>query len=115
MIGEPAVGTDVNPTEEQWKALEHDPAFQKLFAAKMRFIVPATIFFIVYYFGFLILVGYFPTVMETKVAGDINLAYVAALSNFVMAWVIAWLYSSRAKAWDAQAEAIVAKVKGGAK
>ena len=115
MIGEPAVGTDVHPTEDQWKALEHDPAFQKLFSAKMRFIIPATIFFIVYYFGFLILVGYFPSVMEIKVAGNINLAYIAALSNFVMAWIIAYLYSQRAKSWDEQAEAIVSQVKGGAK
>jgi uncharacterized membrane protein (DUF485 family) len=115
MIGEPAVPTDVRLTEDQWKALEHDPAFQALFAAKMRFIIPAMIVFVVYYFGFLILVGYFPTLMETNVVGHINIAYIAALSQFAMAWIITYFYAQRAKSWDEQAEAVIAKFKGGAR
>ena len=39
--------------------------FRALVAAKRRFIVPATIFFIVYYFALPILVGYAPDLMKT--------------------------------------------------
>jgi len=79
----------------------------------MAFIIPATIFFIVYYFSLPVLVGYFPTAMETKVIGDINVAYLFALSQFVMTWVVTGLYVGQAKKWDVQAAAIIAKVKGG--
>ena len=35
-----------------------------------------------------VLVGYFPSLMERRVAGKINLAYLFALSQFFMAWTI---------------------------
>jgi uncharacterized membrane protein (DUF485 family) len=113
MIGEPAVITDIRPTEEQWKALENDPDFQALVSAKMRFIVPATIFFVLYYFALPVLVGYFPTFMETTVIGKVNLAYLFALSEFAMAFIITYLYAQRAKGWDEQSEKLIAKFKGG--
>lgn len=115
MIGEPAVFTDFKPTEEQWKAFENDPEFQALVSDKMRFIIPATIFFVVYYFALPVLVGYFPTFMETKVIGNINLAYLFALSEFAMAFVITYLYARRARTWDDRSEQLIAKFKGGAR
>jgi uncharacterized membrane protein (DUF485 family) len=115
MIGEPAVFTDFTPTEEQWKGFENDPDFQALVSDKMRFIIPATIVFVVYYFALPVLVGYFPTFMETKVIGNINLAYLFALSEFAMAFIITYLYARRAKTWDDQSEKLIAKFKGGAR
>lgn len=99
----------------EWEAIEADPEFQRLLAEKRRFIVPATVFFIVYYFALPVLVGYFPTAMETEVVGKINLAYLFALSQFFVAWGIAWLYVRRAARFDRMAAAIVARVKGGAR
>ena len=47
-------------TAAEWQAIESDPDFRPLVAAKRKFIVPATVFFIVYYFALPVLVGYFP-------------------------------------------------------
>jgi uncharacterized membrane protein (DUF485 family) len=97
----------------EWHAIETAPEFQQLVADKRRFIIPGTIFFIVYYFALPILVGYFPDLMDTNVIGNINLAYLFALSQFFMAWTLMYLYVRRARQWDAMAANIVEKVRGG--
>ncbi len=97
----------------EWQAIEADSEFQQLVAAKRRFIIPATIFFIVYYFALPVLVGYFPGLMDTNVIGKINLAYLFALSQFFMAWILMYLYVRRARTWDDMASKIVEKVRGG--
>ncbi len=100
------------PADVNWTAIEGDRDFQGLVREKRNFIIPATIFFLVYYFGFLIIVGYFPALVDVDIIGHINLAYLFALSQFVMAWVIVYLYVRRARTFDRLANAIVAKVKG---
>ncbi len=102
-------------TASEWERIEADPQFRELVAAKRSFIVPATIFFIVYYVALPVLVGYFPGLMDRRVIGQINIAYLFALSQFFMAWIIAALYIRRAGAWDKMAAAIVSKVRGGRK
>jgi uncharacterized membrane protein (DUF485 family) len=98
-------------TPEEWQRIEASPDFQALVAEKRRFILPATVFFIVYYFALPVLVGYFPSLMERRVVGKINLAYLFALSQFFMAWTITYLYVVRARRYDAMAGAIVGKVR----
>jgi cation/acetate symporter len=53
---------------------------------------PPRFFFIVYYFALPILVGYAPKFMSRPVLGPLNIAYLFALSQFFMAWIIALLY-----------------------
>jgi uncharacterized membrane protein (DUF485 family) len=98
--------------EHDWTAIESTPAFRELVASKRRFIVPATVFFIVYYFALPVLVGYFPGVMGRDVVGRVNVAYLFALSQFAMAWVVMALYVRRARGFDAQEHAIVERVAG---
>lgn len=95
-----------------WSQVEAEPQFRELVAAKRRFIVPATVFFIVYYFALPILVGYFPGVMDRDVVGSINLAYLFALSQFAMAWLVMWLYVRRARHFDALEHGIVQRHAG---
>ena len=85
--------------------------FRALLAAKRRFIVPATVFFIVYYFALPVLVGYAPRLMAAKVFGVINVAYLFALSQFFVAWIVAVLYVRAASRFDAMASAIVDQYK----
>jgi uncharacterized membrane protein (DUF485 family) len=45
--------------------------------------------------------------MRTNVIGHINIAYLFALSQFIMAWVLAWLYIRRAdNVFDVLAEKV---------
>src|SRR5690349_15703081 len=58
-----------------WDAIANDPGFAELKRAKRRFIVPTTIFFLVYYMALPVLVGFFPAAMKTAVWGKMNWAY----------------------------------------
>jgi uncharacterized membrane protein (DUF485 family) len=85
-------------------------------ATKKTFIVPAFIFFVLYYFALPVLVGYAPQFMATKVIGGLNLAYLFALSQFFVAWLIAGLYVKAANNFDRLAKDIVDRaeiLKGG--
>ena len=94
-----------------WKRLAATEGFRSLIAAKVRFIVPAVVFFIVYYFTLPVLVGYAPRLMEKKILGPVNLAYVFALSQFFMAWIIAALYVRAAGRFDKKVERVLALLK----
>ena len=89
-----------------WDAIAAREEFRALRRAQARFIVPAMIFFVVYYFALPILVGTAPALMETEVIGVVNLAYLFALSQFFMAWGIAFLYVRAARRWDEAARKI---------
>jgi uncharacterized membrane protein (DUF485 family) len=94
-----------------WDKIAALEEFRALLKAKLKFIASATVFFVVYYFALPVLVGYAPALMETKIFGVVNLAYLFALSQFIMAWVIAALYVRAAGRFDKMAEAILAKLK----
>ena len=51
-----------------WDRLAALAEFKALLAAKRRFILPATVFFIAYYFALPVLVGYAPRLMGAAVA-----------------------------------------------
>ena len=97
-----------NPTTSQpvqihqaiWDRVSAMNEFKLLLLAKREFVVPAVIVFVVYYFLLPISVGYFPELMGRKVWGPVNLAYLFALSQFIVAWLIAALYVRAAKKFD---------------
>ena len=90
-----------------WEKLAASERFRNLLKAKRRFIVPAMIFFVVYYFALPVLIGYARPFMETRVWGPVNLAYLFALSQFFMAWIIAALYVRAAARFDKMARAVI--------
>lgn len=93
-----------------WDEVAAMEEFRGLLKTKLRFIAPATVFFVVYYFALPVLVGYAPELMQTRVFGVVNLAYLFALSQFIMAWAVAFLYVRAAGRFDKLAEAIRAKL-----
>ena len=106
---------DGAPTGGEWEVIERDDDFRALVNAKRGFIFPATAFFIVYYFALPVLVGYWPEMMSRDVIGEINLAYLFALSQFAMAWIIMVMYVRRARVFDRMVARLVARVRGGAR
>lgn len=94
-----------------WEQLAMADDFRALLAARIRFILPATAFFIAYYLALPLLVGYAPGLMKTQVFGAANLAYLFALSQFLMAWIVAYLFIRRCRQFDAMAHAIVVRTK----
>jgi uncharacterized membrane protein (DUF485 family) len=120
-MAEALKSTDARPeqryqaSQSTWDKIADSKEFKDLMATKKIFIVPAFIFFVVYYFALPVLVGYAPQFMSTRVLG-VNLAYLFALSQFFVAWLIAGLYVRAANGFDRLAKDIVEKaeiVKGG--
>ena len=80
-----------------WVAAERSPEFQELVKKRRAFVLPATVFFLSWYFGFIILAGYAPDFMGREFITDgVTVGYALALSQFVMTWVLGWLYVRRA-------------------
>jgi len=89
---------DSDPVD--WRRVTQMPEFKAMLKAKMKFILPATLFFIVYYFALPVLVGYTPGLMSRRIFGVVNIAYLFALSQFFMAWIVAALYLRAASRFD---------------
>jgi uncharacterized membrane protein (DUF485 family) len=84
-------------SDVDWIAAERSPEFRELEKRKKAFIVPATIFFLAWYFGFIILAGYAPDFMGEEFLTDgFTVGYLLALSQFVMTWVLGAIYVRKA-------------------
>ncbi len=84
---------------EEWVRIERTSAFKELIRAKKAFIIPATIFFMIFYFTLPFLTA-FTTVLNFTVIGAISGAYIYAFAQFIMTWGLAHLYIHQANKWD---------------
>ena len=96
-----------------WERLAASERFRNLLKAKRRFVIPAMIFFVTYYFALPVLIGYARPFMEKRVWGPVNLAYLFALSQFFMAWIIAALYVRAAARFDKMAAGVISSEENG--
>ncbi|MGJ9459672.1 DUF485 domain-containing protein [Oceanobacillus sp. CF4.6] len=87
-------------------------AFKKLMHDRKRFIVPLTIFFLVFYFLLPILTSY-TTFLNTPAIGEISWVWLFAFSQFAMTWILCTIYVKKAASFDRQAEQIIAEIEKG--
>jgi uncharacterized membrane protein (DUF485 family) len=87
--------------EKDWSAIANSKAFKNLIAIKKTFIVPAFAVFLLNYLALAVLVGYAPKLASTRVIGTVTIAYLFALSQFAVGWLIASLYLVAAAKFDA--------------
>ncbi len=91
-----------------WKAIDSEPRFQDLHRRKVGFLWTLMVFSMVYYFLLPIGAAYFQDLFKVKVWGPMNVGLLFALSEFVVAWAIAYYYARRASGeFDPMAAAIV--------
>ena len=81
-------GGPERPVEIDWMAAENSPEFQDLVKRKRSFVVPATIFFLVWYSAFILLAGYAEDFMGSSVYEGLTVGYLLALTQFIMTWVL---------------------------
>jgi uncharacterized membrane protein (DUF485 family) len=94
-----------------WKAIDEDPRFQELHRKKTAFLWGLMVFSIAYYFLLPIGAAYFQDLFRIKLWGPVNVGLVFALSEFIVAWALAFIYSRRANTvFDAMAAEIVTEV-----
>jgi len=101
-------GNMAEMSQTNWKAIDEDPRFQALHRKKTTFLWGLMVFSMVYYFLLPIGAAYFQDLFKIKVWGPVNVGILFALSEFVVAWGLAWYYAHHANAvFDVEAAAIV--------
>jgi uncharacterized membrane protein (DUF485 family) len=94
--------TDSIPVETHIEAQRHDPLYDRLHATpefhelKRRhtsFVLPATLAFLSWYLLYVVMSMWAHDFMSTQVVGNINVALIFGLLQFVSTFTIAWMYS----------------------
>lgn len=90
---------ELSTTQQDAYARVYDnPDFKELRRRYSTFVVPMTIAFIVWYLLYVVCSNWAPDLMSTKVAGNINIALVFGLLQFVTTFAIAYYYARYARA-----------------
>ena len=84
--------TDTTPTEKYLEVQRSDE-FVGLRRKLRNFIFPVTIAFFLWYALYVLLSAYARDFMSVKLFGNINVALVLGLLQFISTFVIAWYYS----------------------
>ncbi|MBN6205287.1 DUF485 domain-containing protein [Ralstonia pickettii] len=86
--------------------VEESKQFKRFMKDKKKFIVPMTIFFLIFYFLLPIFTSY-TSFLNTPFFGDISWVWVFAFAQFVMTWVLCTIYVKKAAKFDEQADEII--------
>jgi uncharacterized membrane protein (DUF485 family) len=93
-----------------WEGIERSEEFRELMHKRRSFVVPATIFFLAYYMGFILLAGYAPDFMGSSVYEGLTVGYCLALTQFLMVFVLGIWYLRKAdREFDPLADRVAAK------
>ena len=102
------------PEAEDWAAIQASPDFAELRHRLRRFVFPMAGIFLVWYLVYVLLADYAHGFMSTKVFGNINVALILGLLQFVSTFVITGLYVRYAnRRLDPQAKMIREHIEGG--
>ena len=94
-------------TEPHDQAAPHDPVYDELSARPefaelrsryRRFVIPATVAFLAWYGLFVLMSMFAHDFMSTKLVGNINVALVFGLLQFLTTFVLAYIYSQYSNA-----------------
>lgn len=99
-------------TEQEYVNISESPEFKKLVKKKNKFILPMTIFFLLFYFTLPLLTS-FTKVLHQKAFGDITWVWVFAFAQFIMVWTLVTIYVKKAETYDKDAAEIITKAKDG--
>ncbi|MBM4763613.1 DUF485 domain-containing protein [Bacillus sp. B15-48] len=88
--------------------VQSSPEFKEFLGRKRTFLVPMTVFFMIFYFLLPIMTSY-TTILNTPAIGDISWVWVFAFAQFVMVWALSAIYVKKAATFDLEAEQILNK------
>ena len=91
-----------------WSAIDADPRFRQLHRRKSRFLWSLMVIAILYYLMLPLGAAWFPELFRRTVWGPVNVGIVFALSEFLMAWGVAFVYARHAsRRFDPMAEELI--------
>jgi uncharacterized membrane protein (DUF485 family) len=84
-----------------WEAAERSPEFRELIKRRRAWVIPATIFFLAWFFGFILLTAYAPGFLGESVYEGLTVGYCLALTQFIMTWgLTAWYLRRSDRVFD---------------
>ena len=105
---------DRSRREVDWEVVERWPEFQELVRRRRSFVLPATIFFLAWYMGFILLAGYAEDFMRSSVYEGLTVGYVLALTQFLMVVVLGlWYLRKSDREFDPLARSVVERAERG--
>lgn len=108
-------GAPTTRSAAEYAEVQQSPQFGELRRAHRGFAFPLTIAFIIWYLLYVLLSNYAEGFMGTKLAGNINVALVFGIAQFLTTFLIAWWYARHAATrLDPKAEAIKKRLEDGA-
>lgn len=78
---------------DTWTEMQETPDFTELRRKVRGFVFPATVAFLAWYLAYILLSAYARPFMAIKLLGNINVAYVFGLLQFISTFLIALLYA----------------------
>ncbi|WP_394236075.1 DUF485 domain-containing protein [Niallia oryzisoli] len=82
--------------------------FEELVKRKKSFIIPTTVFFLIFYFSLPLLAAY-TKVLHTEVIGPITGAWLFASMQFLVVWICGFIYVKKSEKYDNLSKAILQK------
>lgn len=99
--------------EKVWEETQASPEFQALKKKFRNYAFPIAALSLAWYFLYVVLTGFAREALATKVIGEVNLAFILGLLQFVSTFVIAWAYDNHStKHLDDASDKIAREVEG---
>ncbi|MFD9716214.1 DUF485 domain-containing protein [Streptomyces sp. NPDC059076] len=94
---EAARRVDSPSTVDIYREVQGGAAFQQVRRRYRRFVGPAAVAFLLWYFGYVVAVVTAPGLMARPVIGALNVALLAGLAQFLTTFLLTWAYAGHAR------------------
>ncbi|KMY53737.1 membrane protein [Bacillus sp. FJAT-27231] len=95
-------------TEEKttYEKIAESKKFKHMVKTKNKFLVPLSIFFLLFYFSLPLLTSY-STILNKPAIGSISWVWVFAFAQFIMTWSLSMIYVKKANQFDQMSDDIL--------
>jgi uncharacterized membrane protein (DUF485 family) len=92
--------------ETVYERIAETKTFKQIIEQKKKFIIPYTVFFLIFYFTLPILTSN-TEILHQKAIGDITWVWIYGILQFIMTWTLVTIYMKKAHSFDQLVEQIV--------
>lgn len=92
---------------EKYRVIARSEEFKRFKRAKVMFVWPIVILFLLYYLTLPLMAGYARPLMSSFIVGNITFGYLYGVLFYFVAWGLAFLYVRKARKFDEQAKVFV--------
>ncbi|WP_137992863.1 DUF485 domain-containing protein [Streptomyces vilmorinianum] len=87
----------VHSAADIYLEVQRSPAFQEVRSRYRRFVIPASLAFLLWYLAYVVAATAAPGLMARPVAGMVNVAMLAGLGQFLSTFLLTWAYARHAR------------------